>query len=265
MHNTCYQGHVAQQCFGQYFLKDKKIIKLIVDAIDPKKGQALVEIGPGLGALTYQVAKYVDTMTVIEIDRNLADILASNNVIKHKLNILNKDVRKVQFTELSQYLGHPLRIFGNLPYNIATSLIFLLFSYINIISDMHFMLQKEVANRLIAKPNNKAYCRLSVIAQYYCNIHIMLDVPPNSFYPIPKVNSAIVRLVPYAKLPYKVNDINQLYNLTRLAFNQRRKMICNSLGSVFSVVQLLQNGIIATQRAENLSVEQYCRLAQLLS
>ncbi|PLK59164.1 16S rRNA (adenine(1518)-N(6)/adenine(1519)-N(6))-dimethyltransferase [Candidatus Palibaumannia cicadellinicola] len=265
MHNYYYQGHLARKCFGQHFLRDSNIIKSIVAAIDPQPSQAIVEIGPGLGALTKQVVEHLDTMTVIELDRYLAARLASHPVMQYKLNIVQQDAIKVNFADLSTKLGHKLRIFGNLPYNISTPLIFCLFRYIDVIHDMHFMLQKEVVNRLVASPNNKNYGRLSVIAQYYCQINQVLEVPPESFRPVPKVDSRVVRLVPYATPPYPVKDINQLSTLTRLAFNQRRKTIRNSLGNLFSVEQLLKYGIIATLRAENLSVEQYCCLASVLA
>ncbi|AIN47485.1 16S rRNA (adenine(1518)-N(6)/adenine(1519)-N(6))-dimethyltransferase RsmA [Candidatus Palibaumannia cicadellinicola] len=265
MHNRYYQGHFPRKCFGQHFLQDSDIIESIVAAIDPKLGQAIVEIGPGLGALTKLVAEYIDTMTVIELDRYLAARLASHPVMQQKLNIMQQDAMKVNFADLSKSLGHPLRIFGNLPYNISTPLIFCLFRYLDVIHDMHFMLQKEVVNRLIANPNNKTYGRLSVIAQYYCQINLVLEVPPGSFRPAPKVESAVVRLVPYDTPPYLVKDINQLSTLTRLAFNQRRKTIRNSLGNLFSVEQLLKQGFMTTLRAENLSVEQYCSLANVLA
>ncbi|ABF14245.1 16S rRNA (adenine(1518)-N(6)/adenine(1519)-N(6))-dimethyltransferase RsmA [Candidatus Palibaumannia cicadellinicola] len=265
MYNYFYQGHLVRKCLGQHFLHDQNIIESIVAVIHPLPSQALVEIGPGLGALTKYVAKYVKTITVIELDHNLVAYLANHPILQHKLNILSQDVMKVNFSDLAKKLSQPLRIFGNLPYNISIALMFNLFRHIHMIRDMHFMLQKEVVSRLLAKPNNKNYGKLSVIAQHYCQIDLVLDVPPESFRPVPQVDSAVVRLVPYVIPPYPVKDINKLYLLTSLAFQQRRKTIRNSLRNLFSVEQLLTQGIISTLRAENLSVEQYCCLASTLA
>lgn len=265
MNNRVHQGHLARKRFGQNFLHDSSIIDAIVAAIHPEPGQAIVEIGPGLGALTEPVAERIDAMTVIELDRDLAARLASHPFLQSKLNIVQQDAMTVDFAALSAERGQPLRVFGNLPYNISTPLMFHLFSYTHAIRDMHFMLQKEVVNRLVAGPNSKAYGRLSVMAQYYCNIIPVLEVPPTSFRPAPKVDSAVVRLVPYATLPFPVRDLSKLATLTSLAFNQRRKTLRNSLGNLFSAQQLTEQGIDATLRAENLSVEHYCRLANVLA
>ena len=156
-------------------------------------------------------------------------------------------------------------MFGNLPYNISTPLMFHLFSYTDAIADMHFMLQKEVVNRLVAGPNSKAYGRLSVMAQYYCQIIPVLEVPPTAFTPPPKVDSAVVRLVPYTTLPHPVKEIRLLSRITTEAFNQRRKTIRNSLGNVFSLEALESLGIDPALRAENISVAQYCQLANYLA
>ncbi|MDN6071378.1 MAG: 16S rRNA (adenine(1518)-N(6)/adenine(1519)-N(6))-dimethyltransferase RsmA [Enterobacterales bacterium] len=264
MNNRVHQGHLARKRFGQNFLTDQYVIDSIVSAIHPMPGQAVVEIGPGLGALTEPVADRMDKMTVIELDRDLAARLATHPFISSKLNIRQQDAMTVDFGELSRELGQPLRVFGNLPYNISTPLMFHLFTYTGAISDMHFMLQKEVVNRLVAGPNSKAYGRLTVMAQYYCQVIPVLEVPPTAFRPAPKVDSAVVRLIPHATIPHPVKDIRVLSRITTEAFNQRRKTVRNSLGHLFTPEQLTELGIDPAQRAENISVENYCKLANWL-
>ena len=261
MNNRVHQGHFARKRFGQNFLHDDYIIESIVAAIQPKADQALVEIGPGLAALTVPVSKYVDHLTVVEIDRDLASRLIDNPLLNDKLTVIEQDALTFDFNELKQQLGKPLRVFGNLPYNISTPLMFHLFEYANIITDMHFMLQKEVVTRLVAAPNSKDYGRLSVMAQYFCQIIPVLEVPPTSFKPAPKVDSAVVKLIPYKEKPYQVNDVKILSRVTTEAFNQRRKTIRNSLGNMFTAEQLVELHIDPNLRAENLTVQQYCQLA----
>ncbi|MGP4123619.1 MAG: 16S rRNA (adenine(1518)-N(6)/adenine(1519)-N(6))-dimethyltransferase RsmA [Sodalis sp. (in: enterobacteria)] len=265
MSNRVYQGHLTRKRFSQNFLHDSLVINAIVAAIHPESGQAIVEIGPGLGALTEPVAKRIDAMTVIEIDRDLAARLGSHPFLQSKLNIVQQDVMTVDFSELSAELGQSLRVFGNLPYNISTPLMLHLFSYNHAIRDMHFMLQKEVVNRLVARQNSKAYSRLSVIAQYYCHIIPVLEVAPTSFWPAPKVDSVMVRLVPHATPLFPVRDLSKLATLTGLAFNQRRKTLRNSLSNLFSPQQLAEHGIDAALRAENLSIKHYCYLANIMT
>ena len=260
MNNRVHQGHFARKRFGQNFLHDNYIIESIVAAIQPKQGEALVEIGPGLAALTVPVSKLVDHLTVIEIDRDLASRLVENPFLQNKISVIEQDALNFDFNQLSDTLGQPLRVFGNLPYNISTPLMFHLFEYAPIITDMHFMLQKEVVKRLVAAPNSKDYGRLSVMAQYYCQIIPVLEVPPTSFKPAPKVDSAVVKLIPYKQKPYIVNDIKILSRITTEAFNQRRKTIRNSLGNLFTAEQIDELGIDPNLRAENLTVEQYCLL-----
>ncbi|KDN09874.1 MULTISPECIES: 16S rRNA (adenine(1518)-N(6)/adenine(1519)-N(6))-dimethyltransferase RsmA [unclassified Gilliamella] len=261
MNNRVHQGHFARKRFGQNFLHDDYIIESIVSAIQPKKDQALVEIGPGLAALTIPISKHIDHLTVIEIDRDLANRLIENPFLNNKLTVIEQDALTFDFNQLADQLGKPLRVFGNLPYNISTPLMFHLFEHTNIITDMHFMLQKEVVTRLVASPNSKHYGRLSVMAQYYCQIIPVLEVPPTSFKPAPKVDSAVVKLVPYKEKPYLVNDIRILSRVTTEAFNQRRKTIRNSLSNLFTVEQLNDLNIDPNLRAENLTVQQYCQLA----
>lgn len=265
MNSRVHQGHFARKRFGQNFLTDQFVIDSIVSAIHPMLGEAVVEIGPGLAALTEPVASRLDSMTVIELDRDLATRLENNPKFQGKLRVIQSDAMKINFGELSEELGQPLRVFGNLPYNISTPLMFHLFTYTNAIKDMHFMLQKEVVNRLVAGPNSKAYGRLTVMAQYYCNVIPVLEVPPESFTPAPKVESAVVRLVPHEVIPYPVPDIRILSRLTTDAFNQRRKTVRNSLGHLFTSEQMTELGLDLSMRAENISVEQFCKLANWLS
>lgn len=261
MNNRVHQGHFARKRFGQNFLHDDYIIESIVAAIQPKPDQALVEIGPGLAALTIPVSKHVDHLTVVEIDRDLASRLIENPFLKDKVTVIEQDALTFDFNQLSEQMGKPLRVFGNLPYNISTPLMFHLFEFANTITDMHFMLQKEVVTRLVAAPNSKDYGRLSVMAQYYCQIIPVLEVPPTSFKPAPKVDSAVVKLIPYQQKPHPVNDVKILSRVTTEAFNQRRKTIRNSLSNMFTAEQLVQLNIDPNLRAENLTVEQYCQLA----
>ncbi|MFP9230962.1 16S rRNA (adenine(1518)-N(6)/adenine(1519)-N(6))-dimethyltransferase RsmA [Pectobacterium cacticida] len=265
MNNRVHQGHLARKRFGQNFLNDRFVIDSIVSAIHPQRDQAIVEIGPGLGALTAPIGEQVDRFTVIELDRDLAARLATHPTLKDKLTIIQQDAMTVDFAALAEQAGQPLRVFGNLPYNISTPLMFHLFTYTHAIRDMHFMLQKEVVNRLVAGPNSKAFGRLSVMAQYYCQIIPVLEVPPEAFKPAPKVDSAVVRLVPHATLPYPVSDIRVLSRITTEAFNQRRKTLRNSLSNLFTTEILTDLGIDTTCRAENVTVEQYCQLANWLS
>ena len=265
MNTRVHQGHFARKRFGQNFLTDQFIIDSIVASINPQHGQAIVEIGPGLAALTEPVAERMDKMTVIEIDRDLAARLATHPFLQSKLTIIQQDAMTVDFTALAEERGQPLRIFGNLPYNISTPLMFHLFTFTNAISDMNFMLQREVVNRLVAGPGSKTYGRLSVMAQYYCQVIPVLDVPPTAFRPAPKVDSAVVRLIPHRENPYGLKSIALLSRVATQAFNQRRKTVRNSLGDLFTVDTLTELGIDHTTRAENISVAHYCLMANYLA
>ncbi|UMX56624.1 16S rRNA (adenine(1518)-N(6)/adenine(1519)-N(6))-dimethyltransferase RsmA [Escherichia coli] len=235
MNNRVHQGHLARKRFGQNFLNDQFVIDSIVSAINPQKGQAMVEIGPGLAALTEPVGERLDQLTVIELDRDLAARLQTHPFLGPKLTIYQQDAMTMNFGELAEKMGQPLRVFGNLPYNISTPLMFHLFSYTDAIADMHFMLQKEVVNRLVAGPNSKAYGPVKRDGA------ILLPGDPGTrsaaerVYPAPpKVDSAVVRLVPHSTMPYPVKEIRVLSRITTEAFNQRRKTIRNSLGNLFS-------------------------------
>ncbi|MFP3029153.1 MAG: 16S rRNA (adenine(1518)-N(6)/adenine(1519)-N(6))-dimethyltransferase RsmA [Arsenophonus sp.] len=265
MNKLIHEGHFARKRFGQIFLTDRFIIDNIVTAFNPKPNQAIVEIGPGLGALTLPVTKHIENITVIELDRDLAARLASHPALSPKLTIIQNDALTIDFGAIAKEKGQPLRVFANLPYNISTPLIFHLFSYANAIYDINFMLQKEVVNRLVARANTKAYGRLSVMAQYYCQIIPILSVPSSAFTPAPKVDSAVVRLIPHQLNPYPICDVKLLSLVTRQAFNQRRKIIRNSLSYLFGEDDFKQLGIDLNYRAENISVENYCNLARRLA
>ncbi|MEG9530490.1 16S rRNA (adenine(1518)-N(6)/adenine(1519)-N(6))-dimethyltransferase RsmA [Mannheimia indoligenes] len=260
-------GHTARKRFGQNFLHDMNVIHGIVSAINPKKDEFLLEIGPGLAALTEPVAELVDKLTVVEIDRDLAERLRHHPFLNQKLTVIEQDALRFNFREYFESLNlgkDSVRVFGNLPYNISTPLIFHLLTFHDLIKDMHFMLQKEVVKRLCAAPNSKAYGRLTIMAQYYCQVIPVLEVPPTAFKPAPKVDSAVVRLMPYNQLPYPAKDVYWLNRVTTQAFNQRRKTLRNALSTLFSTEQLEALGIDLTARAENLTIADYVRLANWL-
>lgn len=257
-------GHRARKRFGQNFLHDQQIIDSIVGLIDPQPGQNLLEIGPGLAALTEPVADQAGFLRVIEIDRDLADRLESHPFLNQKLEVIRGDAMQV---DLQQFASpeQPLRVFGNLPYNISTPLIFHLLKFSPSIDNMHFMLQKEVVDRLAAEPGSKAYGRISVVVQQACRVSSVLDVPAAAFNPPPKVESAVVRLEPYQTSPTPVKDKQQLHQLCLQAFNQRRKTIRNNLKGLINEEQLLQLNIDPGARPETLSVADYCRMADWLT
>ncbi len=260
-------GHTARKRFGQNFLHDQNVIHSIVAAINPQKDQFLLEIGPGLGALTEPVADLIEHLTVVELDRDLAERLRHHPFLHQKLTVIEQDALRFDFRTYFDSLalnGKAVKVFGNLPYNISTPLMFHLFKFHDLIQDMHFMLQKEVVKRLCAAPNSKAYGRLTIMAQYYCQVMPVLEVPPTAFKPAPKVDSAVVRLVPYKTLPHPVKDIYWLNRVTTQAFNQRRKTLRNALSTLFNAEQLEALGVDLNARAENLSLADYARLANWL-
>ncbi|MGB2426222.1 MAG: 16S rRNA (adenine(1518)-N(6)/adenine(1519)-N(6))-dimethyltransferase RsmA [Alteromonas sp.] len=257
-------GHTARKRFGQNFLHDEYIIDKIVGAIAPRNDQKMVEIGPGLGALTEPVCDQIDQLTVIELDRDLAKRLRQHPFMQSKLTIIEQDALSFDFASLVED-GKKVRVFGNLPYNISTPLMFHLFSFAGCIEDMHFMLQQEVVNRLAAGRNHKNYGRLSVMAQYYCKVMPVLPVPPSAFKPAPKVDSAVVRLIPYEQPPVQVASIEKLNQVCAMAFNQRRKTIRNSLKEVISGEQWQAVSVSPDLRAENLSLNQYAELANFVA
>ena len=269
MNSKKHLGHTARKRFGQNFLHDNHVIQNIVAAIYPQKDQFLVEIGPGLGALTEPVGEQVKHLTVVELDRDLAERLRHHPFLHQKLTVIETDAMQFDFGALyADQTAEPkqkLRVFGNLPYNISTPLMFHLFKYHDVIQDMHFMLQKEVVKRLCAAPNSKAYGRLTIMAQYFCQVMPVLEVPPSAFKPAPKVDSAVVRLIPHQTLPHPVKDLYWLNRVCSQAFNQRRKTLRNALSTLFSPENLTALEIDLNARAENLSIADYARLANWLA
>lgn len=256
-------GHTARKRFGQNFLHDQYVIDKIVSAINPKQGENLVEIGPGLGALTEPVAEYIDKLTVVELDRDLAKRLRHHPFLNTKLNVVESDALKFDFAQLSNET-QDLRIFGNLPYNISTPLMFHLFSFCSHVKDMHFMLQNEVVKRLCATEGDKLYGRLSVMARYYCIATPVVFVPPTAFKPAPKVDSSVVRLIPHKEPQVKVDNLDNLQTIVTAAFNQRRKTIRNSLSLHLDEKQISSVDVDPSCRAETLSLAQFASLANLL-
>lgn len=258
-------GHRARKRFGQNFLCDLDVINHIVDAIHPQPDDAMVEIGPGMGALTAGLLESLQHLQVIEIDRDLIPYLLARFATRDVLTIHQQDALQFDFHALSAQLGKPLRVVGNLPYNISTPLIFHLLDQVGAISDMHFMLQKEVVDRLNAGAGDADYGRLSVMVQYFCQVESVLDVPPESFDPPPKVDSAIVRLQPYATPPHPVADHRLLQQVVTAAFGQRRKTLRNSLKNLASVEQLRAADIDPGARAETIDLSRFSTLVNLLA
>jgi 16S rRNA (adenine1518-N6/adenine1519-N6)-dimethyltransferase len=251
--------HIPRKRFGQHFLTDSGVIDAIVRAIDPRPGQAMVEIGPGLAALTQPLAERLGKLAVIELDRDLAARLRGHS----QLAVTEADVLKVDFSQLARSLGVPkIRVVGNLPYNISTPILFHLLDFVNSIEDQHFMLQKEVIDRMVARPATSDYGRLSVMLQWRYAMENVLLVPPEAFEPPPRVDSAVVRMVPLAQ-PAAV-DPALLSQLVQVAFSQRRKLLRHTLGKWLE--QRNFSGAFDTQRrAEEVPVEQYLALVAAVS
>jgi len=249
--------HQARKRFGQHFLTDDSVIERIVDAIDPQPGQAVVEIGPGLGAMTGPLAQRLDRLSVIELDRDLAQRLRR----QPKLEVIEADVLKVDIAALAQQLGQRLRIVGNLPYNISTPILFHLLESVEHVVDQHFMLQKEVVERMAAGPGGKEFGRLSVMLQWRYRIESLFDVGPESFDPPPRVDSAIVRMRPWPAP--RVLPAGVLEELVRVAFSQRRKLLRHTLGRWLD--ERGYAGVFNVQRrAEEVAVSEYLDLAEAL-
>ena len=257
------QGHKARKRFGQNFLHDPGVIERIVRAINPAPDDALVEIGPGLGALTEELLALNPRLQVVELDRDLIPVLRTKFFNYPDFRIHEADALKFDFRSLVRD-GQPLRIVGNLPYNISTPLIFHLLSQSGVVKDMHFMLQKEVVQRLAAGPGDNHYGRLGIMAQYFCKVQPLFEVGPGAFRPAPKVDSAIVRLVPHEQLPHPARDLATLQMVVRTAFNARRKTLRKSLGNLVSVEELQALGINDGLRPENLSLAEFVAIADFL-
>ncbi|WP_136249207.1 16S rRNA (adenine(1518)-N(6)/adenine(1519)-N(6))-dimethyltransferase RsmA [Halomonas borealis] len=259
------QGHRARKRFGQNFLRDTGIISRLVRAIGARSGERLVEIGPGQGALTEPLLESAGGhLDVIELDRDLIPGLRVQFFDKPGFVIHEGDALKVDFRELRGD-GPALRVVGNLPYNISTPLISYLLQAGDAVADMHFMLQKEVVERLAAPPGGGERGRLSVLAQYYCAVESLFVVPPEAFVPQPKVESAIVRLTPHAERPHVALDEALLFDLVREAFGQRRKTLRNNLKGRLDAATLESLGIDPARRPQTLSVAEFVHIANHLA
>lgn len=259
--------YVAKKRFGQNFLTDQSVITSLIEAINPQADDLLVEIGPGLGALTKPLINRLKKLHVVELDRDIcawmiqdyAKQYAEKSIIIH-----NIDALKFDFASLNESASKNLRVTGNLPYNISTPILFHLLSNVNSIQDMHFMLQKEVVERMVAMPSTPAYGRLSVMLQYHLQMEYLITVPPESFDPAPKVESAFVRCVPHASLPFIAKDTVLFAKIVLAAFSQRRKTLRNTLKGLLNDAGFSALNIDSQFRAENLSVAQFVAISNYL-
>jgi len=250
--------HIARKRFGQHFLTDGAIIESIVDAINPQPNDPMVEIGPGLAALTQPLVERLGKLNVIELDRDLAVRLREHP----HLNVIESDVLRVDFTQLAANLNVPkLRVAGNLPYNISSPILFHLLEHVKVVQDQHFMLQKEVIDRMVAKPSTSDYSRLSVMLQWRYEMEDVLFVPPESFDPPPRVDSAVVRMVPVAQPPQI--DVKLMEEMVKTAFSQRRKLLRHTLGRWLEA-RNFAGTFDVQRRAEEVPVAEYVALVQSL-
>ena len=278
--------HIAKKRFGQNFLNDQAIITSLVDAIAPRPDDLMVEIGPGLGALTQPLLKKLDHLHVVEIDRDIISWMKGHypagKLTIHECDALKFDFSQLQsgsapgsitmrqsadetFNAASGPAVKRIRVVGNLPYNISTPILFHLLDNVDTIVDMHFMLQKEVVERMVAEPSNAAYGRLSVMLQYRLQMEYLFTVPPEAFDPAPKVESAFVRAIPHAVLPHPADDERLLARVVTAAFGQRRKTLRNTLKGLLDDAGFAALGIDPQLRAENLSVAAFVAISNHLS
>ena len=255
--------HIPRKRFGQHFLHDPGILRRIVQAIAPQRGDHVVEIGPGEGALTLPLLRELGSMTAIELDRDLVPRLRAAAQGVGELEIISADVLTVDFSALAR--GRPLRIVGNLPYNISSPILFHCLEHSDAIADMHFMLQREVVERMAAAPGSKVYGRLSVMLQLVCRVEPLLQVPAGAFRPPPKVESAVVRLTPRPPSERPAADPALLARIVKAAFGQRRKTLSNALAGVAGVEEIVHAGVDPRARAEQLSPAAFVALAQTVS
>ncbi len=244
--------------FGQHFLHDQQIINQIVNSVQINDSQTLIEIGPGQGAITMPLLQKFKRLTAIELDRDLIAPLTTQSARYGDLTLINEDILNIDFD--SVFSEQSLSIVGNLPYNISTPLLFHLLASSNMITSMTFMVQQEVANRITANVGHKNYGRLSIMMQYYCQASYLFHVPPESFNPPPKVDSAVIHLSPHKQLDSSLKDKNLLDQIVKAAFSQRRKTIRNSLSNLVSIEQFELSNINPKLRAENLSLQQFISL-----
>jgi 16S rRNA (adenine1518-N6/adenine1519-N6)-dimethyltransferase len=250
-------AHIPRKRFGQHFLVDQQVIGDIVSAIRPARTDTMIEIGPGLAAITAPLLDKLDCLHVVEIDRDIIARL-KRKYPAERLTVHEGDALEFDFGAI----GDRLRIVGNLPYNISTPILFHLANFAERTIDMHFMLQKEVVDRMVAEPGNGDYGRLSVMLQFRFHMESVLDVPPEAFDPPPKVESAVVRMIPKAASELPEVDPVRFETLVAAAFSQRRKMVRNTLKAFFDEAQLQSLGIVPTARAEELPLDAFVRLAQ---
>lgn len=260
--------HKPLKKFGQNFLRDPWVIQQIIREISPADNEIILEIGPGLGVMTIEILNLASQLVAVEIDNNLfshLNLRFSKQIATGKLILINNDILNVDLLKLPINLCNSrLRVVGNLPYNISTPLLFKLFAYSQYIQDMHFLLQKELAERLVAKPNNKNYGRLSVMAQYNADIYIRLNVGPRSFFPSPKVESSLVKIIPYIDLPYVAKNYLTFKNVVNAAFSKRRKILSNCLQEYCSEGHIKSLDIDPKLRPEQLSVSDFVKISNSL-
>ncbi len=258
--------HQPRKRFGQNFLQDPFVVQNIVGAIDPKPEDRLIEIGPGLGVITKPLLSQINHLDVVEIDRDLSEQLPNRVAPQNNLTIHTQDILTFDLDVFNQ--AHPstkkIRIVGNLPYNISTPLIFHLLKFAHLIEDMHFMLQKEVVERITAKPNTKDYGRLSIMTQYYCASSSLFIVPPEAFSPAPQVQSAFIRLIPHQSPPAVATNLPLLQTITRVAFSQRRKTLSNALKPYLTRQDFAQLHIDPILRPETLPLEEFVRMSNYI-
>lgn len=256
-------SHTPRKRFGQHFLCDQQVIQRIVTVLKPKPDEHLVEIGPGQGAITLPVMKVAEELEVVELDADLIPDLKDRVGRYGDLTVHLQDVLKFDFAAI-KHDDRLLRVFGNLPYNISTPLIFHLLKYTVCISDMVFMVQKEVADRLAAPADSDTYGRLSVMVQYHCQVDLLFNVPPTAFHPPPKVDSSILRLLPYRQPPFVARNYELFKDMVRSAFGQRRKTIRNSLKHLISADAWPNMPVKPDLRAEKLTVQNFVDMCNAL-
>ncbi len=262
-YNSKHNGqHRARKRFGQNFLHDQQVIDRIISCIAPQTSDLLLEIGPGQAALTKPLLASGADLHLIEIDRDLVARLEKQFSEHTRVTIHACDALKVDFSEITG--GRPFRLIGNLPYNISTPLIFHVLQWHKQVVDMHFMLQKEVVDRMAAPPGSRTYGRLSVMTQFRCKVTPLFDVQPESFSPAPRVCSSIVRLQPLSEPPADAGSFKNFERVVAAAFSKRRKTLRNSLRDLFTSEQILATGTDPGQRAEQLSLSQFAALARSL-
>lgn len=246
---------------GQHFLHDRHVIHQLIAAIAPQRQDAMIEIGPGRGALTLPLLQHLDQLYAIEFDRDLIPLLTQQAGIH--LEVIQSNVLRVDFKALAARMQtQKVRVVGNLPYNISTPILFHLLQYKEVIHDMYFMLQKEVVERIVAEPNSKTYGRLSVMIQAFCEANALFTIPPSAFLPPPKVDSMILHLKPYEQVRFDIQNVAQFEQVVRLAFHTRRKMLKNALKNL---PELIIPEALFNKRAEELSVLDFVHLANSIS